>query len=269
VVEATEPYSEREVFAEWEDLLLRHSYRFIYFDGVNRFYAAEEHADLARHFSHPPNWFDQYVSYELWRTRADLEEVQATERNALVNSLNHMSAEVESVRAEAQSLREAMAEREHVLRKAMAEREQTLQEAMAERDRQLASLQEAVAQRERLLGSLQEAVAERARQLGGLQTKLAKTEHRLKSMRSSVSWKLTSPLRELRRAAVRIIGLFRRPKPPSEVATSAFASSDLAASDEVAARLNEPARLLYRNLRDSVALRRGEKEKRMLGERRI
>jgi uncharacterized coiled-coil protein SlyX len=261
VVEATEPYSEREVFAEWEDLLLRHSYRFIYFDGLNRFYAAEEHADLARHFSRPPNLFDQYVSYELWRTRADLEEVQAAERNALVNSLNHALAEVQSARAEAHSLWEAAVERERHLA--------SLQGAIAERERQLASLQEAVAQRERLLGSLQEAVAERERQLGGLQTKLAKTEHRLKSMRSSVSWKLTSPLRELRRAAVRIIGLFRRPKPPSEVATSAFASSDLAASDEVAARLNEPARLLYRNLRDSVALRRGEKEKRMLGERRI
>ena len=269
VVEATEPNSEREVFAEWEDLLLGRGYRFIYFDGLNRFYAAEEHADLARHFSRPPNWFDQYVSYQLWRTRAELHEAQAAERNALVNSLNHMLAEVQSVRAEAQSLREAMAEREHVLRKAMAEREQTLQEAAAERERQLASLQEAVAQRERLLGSLQEAVAERARQLGGLQTKLAKTERRLRSMRSSVSWKLTSPLRELRRAGVRIIDLFRRPKPPSDVATSAFASSDLGASDEVAARLNEPARLLYRNLRDTVAVRRWEKEKRMWGERRI
>ena len=195
-------------------------------------------------------------------------------------------AEVQSARAKAHSLWEAMAEREQTLQEAMAERDRqlgglheaaaerervlgSLQEALAQRERQLASLQEAVAQRERLLGSLQEAVAERARQLGGLQTKLAKTEHRLRSMRSSVSWKLTSPLRELRRAAVRIIGLFRRPKPPSDVATSAFASSDLAASDEVAARLNEPARLLYRNLRDTVAVRRWEKEKRMWGERRI
>ena len=272
VVEATEPNSEREIFAEWEDLLLRRGYRFIYFDGLNRFYAAEEHADLARHFSRPPNWFDQYVSYELWRTRAELHEVQAAERNALVDSLNHMLAEVQSVRAEAQGLREAMAEREQTLQDAMVNRDRqfgNLQEALAQRERQLASLQEAVAQRERLLGSLQEAMAERARQLGGLQTKLAKTEHRLRSMRSSVSWKLTSPLRELRRAAVRVIGLFRRPKPPSDVATSAFASSDLAASDEVAARLNEPARLLYRNLRDTVAVRRWEKEKRMLGERRI
>lgn len=272
VIEATEPNSEREVFTEWEDLLLGRGYRFVYFDGLNRFYAAEEHADLARHFSRPPNWFDQYVGYQLWRTCADLEEVQAAERNVLVNSLNHILAEVQSVRAETQSLREAMAEREQTLQEVMAERDRQLgglHEAAAERERLLGSLQEELAQRQRLLGSLQEAVAERARQLGGLQTKLAKTERRLRSMRSSVSWKLTSPLRELRRAAVRIIGLFRRPKPASEVATSAFANSDLAASDEVAARLNEPARLLYRNLSDTVALRGQEKEKRMLGERRI
>ena len=179
VVEATEPNSEREIFAEWEDLLLGRGYRFIYFDGLNRFYAAEEHADLARHFSRPPNWFDQYVSYEFWRTRAELHEVQAAERNALVNSLNHVLAEVQSVRAEAHSLWEARAEREQTLQEALAERDRQLgglHEAAAERERVLGSLQEELAQRQRLLGSLQEAAAERARQLGGLQTKLAKTE---------------------------------------------------------------------------------------------
>jgi FkbM family methyltransferase len=251
VVEATEPNSDREVFTEWEDLLLGRRYRFIYFDGLNRFYAAEEHADLARHFSRPPNWFDQYVSYQLWRTRAELDEVQAAERNALVNSLNHLLTEV-------QTLRETMAERDWRAQKAMAE----LQEAMAARDRQLA-------QRDDQLGSLQESLAERDRQFGSLQTKLAATQQRLQSMRSSISWKLTSPLREVRRAVVRIVGLFRRPKPSSELATSAFASSDLVASDEIAAGLTEPARLLYRNLRDAVALQRRMGKKHTWGEKRL
>src|SRR5271163_2168303 len=55
VLESTEPRFNREVSAEWEDLLLAGHYQFVYFDGLNRFYVAEEHADLAKHFSCPPN----------------------------------------------------------------------------------------------------------------------------------------------------------------------------------------------------------------------
>ena len=98
VVEATEPNSTREVSAEWEHLLVGRRYQFVYFDGLNRFYIAAEHADLARHFSCPPNPFDQYVGYHLWWARGKLEQAQAAERNALVNTLNHVLAEAQSLR---------------------------------------------------------------------------------------------------------------------------------------------------------------------------
>lgn len=237
VVEATEPNADHEVYTEWEELLLGRRYRFVYFDGLNRFYAAEEHADLAQHFSRPPNFFDQYVSYQLWRTRAELDEVQAAERNALVNSLNHLLTEV-----------------------------QTLREVIAQRDLQLA---QQLAQRDDQVGSLREVIAGRERQLGALQQNLTATQRRLQSMRSSMSWKLTSPLREVRRFAGRIAGWFRRPKPSSDTATSAFASSDLTVSDEIAAGLTEPARLLYRNLRDEAAFQRSGTKKPRSGEKRI
>jgi FkbM family methyltransferase len=233
VVEATEPNADHEVFTEWEELLLGRRYRFVYFDGLNRFYAAEEHADLARHFSRPPNFFDQYVSYQLWRTRAELDEVQAAERTALINSLNHMLTEV-----------------------------RTLREAIAERDLQLA-------QRDDQLGSLREVIAGRERQLGALQQNLTATQRRLQSMRSSMSWKLTSPLREVRRAAVRIAGGLRRPTRSSNLTTSTLTSSDLADTDEIAAGLTEPARLLYRNLQDAAAFERGTAKKPRSGEKRI
>jgi FkbM family methyltransferase len=326
VVEATEPDSDREIFAEWEDLLLGRRYRFVYFDGLNRFYAAEEHADLVRHFSRPPNLFDQYITYRLWRTRADLKDAQAAARNALVNSLNHMLAEVQNARAEAQSLREAIAKREQSLQEAVADRERqlsSLQEAVAEHHRQLSSLreavlaehrgqlanlQEAVAEREQQLDTLHAAVAERDQQISSqheqissqheqissqheqissqheqiswlhevvaerdrwlatVQTNLAKSQRRLQSVRSSISWKITSPLRETRRAAVRIIGLFRRPSPPSPIATTILASSDLAVPREVAAALTEPARLVYCKLRDAADFQQRTAEKKMLEE---
>jgi FkbM family methyltransferase len=254
LVEATEPNSDQTNFLEWEDLLISRSYRFVYFDGLNRFYAAEEHADLARHLSRPPNVLDDYVGYALWRTRADLEALREANYTALASSLNHMLAEVESARSQAQNLREAMAEREQTMQRALAERDQLL----AQRGRQLDSLQEIIAQRERQLGSLQELMAQRDRQLASLQTNLAATQRHLKTIRSSVSWKITSPLRESRRALRRIFGLFRRRK-PSTLPGSAPGNSHTAAPDEVASHLTEPAQLLYRNLRDAAALRRDER----------
>jgi FkbM family methyltransferase len=254
IVEATEPNSDQVNFAEWEDLLLRRNYRFVYFDGLNRFYAAEEHAELAQHLSRPPNVLDDYVSYPLWRTRADLEELREANYTALAGSVNHLLVE-------AQSLREAMAERELTLQRALVERDQLLEQRgrqLEQRGRQLESLGETAAQRERQLGSLQELLAQRDRQLASLQTNLAATQSNLKLIRSSVSWKITSPLRETRRAFRRISGLFHRRLPPIPP-VSAGGNSQTTAPDEIASHLTEPARLLYRNLRDATALRRGER----------
>jgi len=63
VVEATAPTSQRPSHEEWEPILLSHGYRFTYWDGLNRFYLAEEHADLAEDFLAPPNVFDDFVLY--------------------------------------------------------------------------------------------------------------------------------------------------------------------------------------------------------------
>ena len=64
LVEATRPLT-GEAAAEWEGLLLEADYRFVWFDGLNRFYvAAERHAHLARHFTVPPNPFDHYQVFD-------------------------------------------------------------------------------------------------------------------------------------------------------------------------------------------------------------
>ena len=63
VVEATRPASADAAGAEWEPGLLAAGYRCVWFDGLNRFFLAEEHAALARHFELPPNVFDHYVQH--------------------------------------------------------------------------------------------------------------------------------------------------------------------------------------------------------------
>jgi hypothetical protein len=198
VLQATDSESVHQSLAEWEALVLGHRYRFIYFDGLSRFYASEEHADLASHFSFPPNCLDRYMSYDFWVARAELDELQARDRNTLTYSLNGMLAELLSVRSEAES------------------REWNLQRSVAERDREIVNQREIISQREGMVALLHEvmrqreqAIAQRDRQLASLEDRLAAAHLRLNSIRSSISWKLTGPLREARRAAFRIANLFR------------------------------------------------------------
>ncbi|GGF13595.1 hypothetical protein GCM10011611_19160 [Aliidongia dinghuensis] len=62
VIEATRPNSQDETFDEWEPLVLAHRYRFAYADGLNRFYVAEEHAELTSALHYPPNVFDGFTT---------------------------------------------------------------------------------------------------------------------------------------------------------------------------------------------------------------
>jgi FkbM family methyltransferase len=61
VVESTRPMTQEESHGEWEQLLLVKGYRYVYFDGLNRFYVSPNHLDLAKAFSSPPNIFDGFV----------------------------------------------------------------------------------------------------------------------------------------------------------------------------------------------------------------
>ncbi|MBW4046347.1 MAG: FkbM family methyltransferase [Proteobacteria bacterium] len=61
VIESTRPASQVEAHADWEPVLLEAGYQFVYADGLNRYYLADEHADLASAFRYPPNVFDNFV----------------------------------------------------------------------------------------------------------------------------------------------------------------------------------------------------------------
>ena len=62
LVEATRPLTQEENAESWEGLMLAAGYRFAWFDGLNRFYVADEHWDaLGPHFRLPPNVFDDFV----------------------------------------------------------------------------------------------------------------------------------------------------------------------------------------------------------------
>lgn len=75
VIEATQPMSQVESFFEWEDVLLKARYQFVYADGLNRFYLADEHVALKSRFKYPPNVFDQFIPIAL---------IEATDKIAIL-----------------------------------------------------------------------------------------------------------------------------------------------------------------------------------------
>ncbi|BFN28980.1 UDP-D-galactose:(glucosyl)lipopolysaccharide-1, 6-D-galactosyltransferase [Pseudomonas sp. SCT] len=61
LVEATAPATQLETYGEWEYLILSAGYIFAYYDGLNRFYVAEEHSDRLNLIATPPNVFDGFI----------------------------------------------------------------------------------------------------------------------------------------------------------------------------------------------------------------
>lgn len=72
VLESTLPGVPTPSFKQWEPILLAADYEFAYFDAVNRFYVAKEHAALKAHFSLPPNVWDDFKNHELVSTQSAL-----------------------------------------------------------------------------------------------------------------------------------------------------------------------------------------------------
>jgi FkbM family methyltransferase len=54
LAEALAPYTLAPAWQEWEPFLRRHGYRYAWFDSLNRYYVAEEAAELAHAFDLPP-----------------------------------------------------------------------------------------------------------------------------------------------------------------------------------------------------------------------
>jgi FkbM family methyltransferase len=102
LAEATVPQTRVESHGEWEPLLLAADYSFVYFDGVNRFYLANEHAALKVHFAVPPNVFDEFEQFPLIRARTDAEQrLEAMHRleRALIESERDRAARLDVINA--------------------------------------------------------------------------------------------------------------------------------------------------------------------------
>lgn len=84
VVEATLPQDPTPNHQAWEPMLRAAGYDFVWFDGLNRFYLAAEHADLAQAFQTPPNVFDGFklskvdeLEHKLRAAKKQIDDLQA------------------------------------------------------------------------------------------------------------------------------------------------------------------------------------------------
>jgi FkbM family methyltransferase len=100
VVEATRPHSTEEVHELWESLLTESNYRFVYADGLNRFYLAHEHAELAISFKYPPNFFDEFVKAPLIEDNVWAETIV---KRAAISEAKAAQAEAKAAQAEAKA----------------------------------------------------------------------------------------------------------------------------------------------------------------------
>jgi hypothetical protein len=177
LVEATKPMSREQSHEAWEAILSTAGYRFVWFDGLNRFYVARERdAALGECFTLPPNVFDDFL-------RAV--DTEATRKVA------ECQAEVQQSRAEAERSR-AEAERSRA----------DTQQSHAQVQELRAQVQERVAWEQTLLASMAAAKETWRAEAARLQSDVAHAGHmrdhaeaRTAALLNSTSWQLTAPMR--------------------------------------------------------------------------
>jgi FkbM family methyltransferase len=173
VVESTVPLSQQSDYARWEPNLLSLGYVFVYLDGLNRFYVHRDHNQLLPAFGIGPNVFDEFTLTEQSHFTSKL--------NSEISGLRH---ELRTVTAQTQS---HLAERD-ALMKHVSILEQHHQEKVDELHNLLAEI-------ERVHSAERSLLVERASQA----EQQAIVVDQL--IRGSTSWRLTAPLRGLKRRA--------------------------------------------------------------------
>lgn len=110
VIEATVPMSPELRYEGAEQLILEGGYRFAYFDGLNRYYVANEHAELIPVLSVPPNVFDEFELSGLSGTlcKGAMARVR-NEMQPVIDQLNTLRQQAE-MRAERAEMRAEQAD---------------------------------------------------------------------------------------------------------------------------------------------------------------
>jgi len=92
VIESTYPLTQEQNFEPWEHIILGNNYSYVYFDGLNRFYLANEHNRLKDRFELPPNVFDDYF-YQGEGFKSEIKDLESRLKENQI-SLKQLSEEM-------------------------------------------------------------------------------------------------------------------------------------------------------------------------------
>ncbi len=76
LVESIDSLTHKPNWDSWEPGLLATGYRFVYYDGLNRYFVREESAELISYFNVPPNIFDGFQLADMLQLQADLDRTR-------------------------------------------------------------------------------------------------------------------------------------------------------------------------------------------------
>lgn len=249
VVEATIPSSTERSEHDWEPLLLQAGYKRCLFDGLNLYYLAQERAELAQHLTAGANVLDDYVPAVLAQTRQLLEDAQhwgaglettVAERDRQLACEREALAKTDSARSDAVAQLDALTTAHNALRTEAERQQKRLREELDTARAALArEAEQAVRLRTRLKrlakASGQEVphisgeeddglferlaahIAWREQESATLRAALADASQRVDAMRQSTSWRITAPVRMVRRMLGNSQPL-RRPALPAALA---------------------------------------------------
>jgi FkbM family methyltransferase len=197
LIESTLPLSKVESHKQWESLVLRKGYKFAYFDGLNRFYIADGHAELFKAFTSGPNVFDgvtlsgtasSSLCVTLNSRIRSLEEQRERERQEaerlLTQRQGELSQQLDRNREETTRLAERL--------NAGKIREQGLARDIRERQVEVVRLEQA---RDNLELELNEQLRIERETNHRLQQTLGSLRDELATMRNALSWRFTAPFR--------------------------------------------------------------------------
>ncbi|OLL32998.1 hypothetical protein BTH42_03385 [Burkholderia sp. SRS-W-2-2016] len=212
LVEATLPNSQQESYGDWEPMLISSGYSFAWFDGLNRFYVADEKKDeLGKHFRVQPNVFDPFQTPGdlLLRAERAEQELQQFREQAAAELQRVREAAAQENRRIGEQASAALRDADAVRREATAAVEQFASTAQAANNRSSAAMQQ-LQQLADTLGqaNLQAAVAlaEQTRRGDDAQRSALAAQHaarlaneQVTAMLNSTCWRVTAPLRMVRR----------------------------------------------------------------------
>ena len=214
LVEASEPNTRVPTYAQWESLLSGSGYEFVYADGINRYYVAGEKPELRAAFVSPPNALDDYIHASEFRARELQLEVGGLQselrgRGAEISRLQQehidVTREREAARAELVRMQQAM----RVLQGESARQAEIARAQETEILRLQREYRDVTEERESVRTELARVQHDRRAlegQLAAINTGLSHLKHEheaaraeIAAMHASRSWRLTAPLRGLRR----------------------------------------------------------------------